>query len=152
MSAVRRMQCAGCSLAGAQCAVRAGSWAEPWVERARRVRSRDVKVTVNGMSVNVAKSDLISVMNRFSKPLKVGNLESQSQIRLLGLTMTDKLSFMPHAVDVISKIAAKLPGIVRMRTWASDKLVKDTAQACLVSHMTYCMEVWAYERRVQVLL
>ena len=108
--------------------------------------------TVNGMSVNTAKSDLISIMNRFSQPLRIGKLESQSQIRLLGLTMTDKLSFMPHAVDVVSKIAAKLPGIVRMRNWASDELVKATAEACLISHMTYCMEVWAYEKRVQTIL
>ena len=58
VSAVGGMQCAGCSLAGAQCAVRAGSWAEPWAERERESKAGvggrgDVnRTTANGMSVN----------------------------------------------------------------------------------------------------
>ena len=108
--------------------------------------------TENGMSVNLAKSDLVSIMNRFSEPLEIGELKSQGKIKLLGLNMTDKMSFLPHALDVISKVAAKLPGIVRMRSWASEELVKSTAESCLVSHISYLLHVYAAERRVQVIL
>ena len=108
--------------------------------------------TANGMSVNVVKSDLLSVMNRFSTPLRIGELTSQGQIKLLGLTMTDKMSFLPHAMDVVSKVAAKLPGIVRMRSWASEELVKATAESCLVSHILYLVHIYAAERRVQTIL
>ena len=106
----------------------------------------------NGMSVNTSKSDLVSVMNRFSTPLRVGNLESQGKLKLLGLTMTDKMSFIPHALDVVSKISSKLPGVVRMRSWASAELIKNTADSVLCSHLNFLIHVWAYEKRVQVIL
>ena len=107
---------------------------------------------VNGMSCNILKSDLLSVLNRFAEPLRVGEVVSQGKIKLLGLTMTDKMSFLPHAQNVINKISGKIPGIVRMRSWASKDLMEKTAFSCLVSHMTFLMQVWAYEHRVQVML
>ena len=93
------------------------------------------------MSINLVKSYLVSIMN-----LEIGELKSQRKIKLLGLTMTDKM------LDVVSKVAAKLPGTMRMSSWASEELLKSTAESCLVSHISYLLHVYAAEKRVQVIL
>ena len=108
--------------------------------------------TVNGHSVNVLKTDLLSVLNRFSEPLQVGEVTSKPEIKLLGLKMTEKMSYLPQAMDVVSKISAKLPGILRMRGWAPLELIKRTAESCLVSHISYLLHCYGGERRVQVIL
>ena len=108
--------------------------------------------TVNGHAVNNLKRETMSIMNRFSEPIKVGEVSSQSQIKLLGLKCTDKMSFYPQAIDVVSKISAKLPGILRMKPWASPELLKRTAHSCLISHMEYLLQCYGGELRVQTLL
>ena len=108
--------------------------------------------TVNGHAVNNLKTETMSIMNRFSEPIKVGEVSSQSQIKLLGLKCTDKMSFYPQAIDVVSKISAKLPGILRMKPWASPELLKRTAHSCLISHMEYLLQCYGGELRVQTLL
>ena len=108
--------------------------------------------TVNGHAVNPSKSELISMMNRFADPVVVGEISSQSEIKLMGLKMSEKMSFYSQAVDVVSKVSAKLPGILRMKAWASPALLKRTADSVLVSHMTYLLQCYGGEHRVQLLL
>ena len=92
------------------------------------------------------------MMNRFSEPVVVGEISSQSEIKLMGLKMSEKMSFYSQAVDVVSKVSAKLPGILRMKAWASPDLLKRTADSVLVSHMTYLLQCYGGEHRVQLLL
>ena len=108
--------------------------------------------TVNGHSVNKTKSELLSVLNRFAEPVVVGDIKSQPQLKLMGLKMSDKMSFYSQAVDVVSKVSSKLPGVMRMKAWASQELVNKTAEACLVSYVTFLLQIWGGETRVQLLL
>ena len=107
---------------------------------------------VNGMAPNRSKSEAISFLNCFSIPVKVGCIESQDSIKLLGLRVTDKLSFMPQAKEVVRKVTAKLPAIERLRSWASRELLIRTADSLLISHFRFLLQIWGGENRVQVLL
>ena len=108
--------------------------------------------TVNGHAVNSEKSELLSVLNRFSEPVVVGNVTSQPELKLLGLKMTDKMSFVPQAKSVVSKVSSKLPGIIRMKEWASPELLKKTAESVLISHITFLLQCYGGEHRVQIIL
>ena len=46
-------------------------------------------------------------MHRFSRPVVVGDVTSQPVIKLLGLRMSHKMSFMPQAQKVNSGINAR---------------------------------------------
>ena len=107
---------------------------------------------VNGMAANAKKTEAISVLNRFSRPIKVGDIESQAEIKLLGLKMSDKMSFLPQAQEVVRKVSAKLPNLLRLKEWASKELLIKTADSVLLSHFNYLLEVFGGETRVQVLL
>ena len=108
--------------------------------------------TVNGHAVNLEKSEILSILNRFSEPVVVGEVSSQQELKLLGLKMSEKMSFVSQAKDVISKVSSKLPGILRMKEWASPELLKKTSESVLLSHFTYLLQCYGGEQRVQILL
>ena len=107
---------------------------------------------VNGMAANRKKTESLSVMNRFSRPVVVGDVTSQPVIKLLGLRMSDKMSFMPQAQEVVRVVAAKLPSVLRLKSWASKEILVNTARSVLLSHFEYLLNIWGGEQRVQVLL
>ena len=108
--------------------------------------------TMNGMSANVQKSDLVSVMNRLAEPLRVGELVSQDSVKLLGLQMSHRMSFVGHAHNVVAAVSGKINSITRMRQWAPEKLVLRTATVCLMSHLLYLIHIYAGEYKVQKIL
>ena len=106
----------------------------------------------NGMSANRKKTEIISLANRFARPVTVGEVKSQAVIKLLGLKMSDKLSFMPQAQEVVRKVTAKLPSLIRLKAWASRDTLVSSAKSILLSHFEYLLEVYGGELRVQTLL
>ena len=66
--------------------------------------------------------------------------------------MTDKMSFLPQAMEVVRKVAAKLPSVVRLKEWASKKLLINTADSLLMSHIRYGLQTYGGESRVLTLL
>ena len=107
---------------------------------------------VNGMAANQSKSEICSLANRFATTVVVAGVKSQNVIKLLGIRMSDKLSFMAQASEVVRKVTNKLPNVVRLREWASKELLIRTADWLLLSHFRYLLNIWAGETRVQVLL
>ena len=108
--------------------------------------------SVNAMAANSKKSEALSVLNRFARPIRIGDIESQSQIKLLGIRMTDRMSFLPQAIEVVRKITDKLPSVLRMKEWASRDLLIRTAQSLLMSHISYNLQTYAGETRVLSML
>ena len=107
---------------------------------------------VQGMAANSSKTELVSLLNRFSRPMVVNEVKSQEIIKLLGIRMSDKLSFMAQAESVCQKISNKLPSVVRLRGWASKDILIKTADSLLGSHIRYLLEIYAGEARVVSLL
>ena len=107
---------------------------------------------VNGMAPNRAKTEALSVLNRFSRPVRVGEIESQKEIKLLGICMTEKMSFLPQALEVVRKVTAKLPSVLRLKEWASRELLVNTATSLLMSHISYGLQTYGGESRVLTLL
>ena len=107
---------------------------------------------VNGMAANSSKSEIISLANRFAAPVIVAGVKSQQVVKLLGLRMDSKLSFMAQAHEVVRKVMNKLPSVVRLREWASKELLIRTADSLLLSHFRYLLNIFAGEHRVQVML
>ena len=108
--------------------------------------------SVQGMAANSKKTEIVSLLNRFTRPIVVNEVKSQEVIKLLGIRMNSKLSFMAQAEEVCRKISNKLPSVVRLRGWASKNLLIKTADSLLGSHIRYLLEIWAGEARVVNLL
>ena len=106
----------------------------------------------NGMAANPSKTEAVSVMNRFCRPVKIGCIESQQVIKLLGVRMSDKMSFLPQAVEVAKRVANKLPSVLRLKEWASRDLLFRTADSLLMSHVGYNLQTYGGETRVLTLL
>ena len=109
--------------------------------------------TVNGLAPNRSKTECLSICNRFATPIQCGEVQSQKEIKLLGVKMTNKLSFMPHALSLVGKVADKLPMIRRLRDWAPLILVKRTTEALILSHIYFALHIYAGgEKRVITIL
>ena len=50
--------------------------------------------SVQGMAANSKKTEIVSLLNRFTRPIVVNEVESQEVIKLLGIRMNNKLSFI----------------------------------------------------------
>ena len=88
---------------------------------------------------------------RFSRPVKVGDVESQKIIKLLGIRMSYKMS-LPQALEVVRKVTAKLPSVLGLKEWASKELLINTADSILMSHIGYGLKTYGGESRVLTLL
>ena len=107
---------------------------------------------VQGMAANAKKTEILDLANRFTRPITVGEVSSQEIIKLLGVRMDRKLSFMAQAREVVKKVSNKLPSVVKLRGWASKEVLIRTADSLLLSHFRYLIEIWGGETRVQSLL
>ena len=113
------------------------------------VSSTDTQEELRALASEMDKQVL--AVNRFSRPVKVGDVESQKIIKLLGIRMSYKMS-LPQALEVVRKVTAKLPSVLGLKEWASKELLINTADSILMSHIGYGLKTYGGESRVLTLL
>ena len=68
-------------------------------------------------------------------------------VKLLGVTVHNKLSFEPHLNLVCKKVSQKLHGLARVSKFISKKKLRIIMKAVIMSQLSYCPLVWMCHSR-----
>ena len=102
----------------------------------------------NYLKANSGKSH---VMLRIDNKLKInvkGSLISNEKIvKLLGVTVDNKLSFEPHLNLVSKKVCEKLHALARVSKFISKKKLRVIMKTFIMSQFSYCPLVWMCHSR-----
>ena len=81
----------------------------------------------------------ITINNNFVK--------STSQVKLLGITIDQNLTFLPHITEICKKANIKTKALLRIRNNLSDKQAKMLYNAFIFSNINYCPLVWMFTNK-----
>lgn len=71
-------------------------------------------------------------------------IRSSEEVKLLGVTIDRRLSFLPHIQNICGRILAKTRALMRVRSYLSQKQADLLFFSHLMSPLTYCPLVWMF--------
>ena len=71
-------------------------------------------------------------------------VKSRREVKLLGITIDDKLSFTTHTENVCSAASNLLRALARISKFLSFEQAKRLSEACIISTFTYCPFIWMF--------
>ena len=112
----------------------------------------DLKVALksfkdNQMMANPGKSQfMILWKNTINKSIVINNktIESSKSVKLLGLTIDNKLNFGIHINNISKEASAKVKGLERIRSRLNLSQAKILYNSFILSQFNYCCLVWMF--------
>ena len=71
-------------------------------------------------------------------------VKSRSEVKLLGITIDDKLLFTTHIENLCSTASNRLQVLARIRKFTSFLQAKHLSEVYIMSTFTYCPLIWMY--------
>ena len=101
----------------------------------------------NYMKSNDDKCKLITTKEHTS--VKIGNdiIKSSNSVKLLGITIDNKLNFKEHLTNICKKVSNKLHGLARVSNYMSTHTLRIITKAFIESQFQYCPLVWMFHSR-----
>ena len=102
----------------------------------------------NGLLLNASKSTSMlmsrneSTLDNFSFTLCNDNISISNSIKLLGVTIDNKLNFNEHIADIIRKVSNQLQVMKRHKRLIPEKAKIILYKAYFLPHLNYCSLVW----------
>ena len=74
-------------------------------------------------------------------------ISNSSEVKLLGVILDNKLSFLPHIKDICSKATRKTKALLRIRNYLNDKTAKLLCNSFILSNFNYCPLIWMFSNK-----
>ena len=71
-------------------------------------------------------------------------VKSRSEVKLLAITIDNKLSFTIHIENLCSTASNRFRELAKIRKFISFEQAKCLSQAYIISTFTYCLLIWIY--------
>ena len=103
---------------------------------------------VNYLKANCGKSHvMLTANNKLKINVKSSPISNEKIVKLLGVTVDNKLSFEPHLNLVCKKVSQKLHVLARVSKFISKKKLRVIMKAFIMSQFSYCPLVWMCHSR-----
>ena len=102
----------------------------------------------NEMKSNTDKCHLIIVNNQ-DKSIKIGKdvITSETRVKLLGVTIDNKLNFNEHVDNICKKASNKLHALARIAKYLSPEKLRILMKTFIESQFNYCPLTWMFHSR-----
>ena len=102
----------------------------------------------NCLKTNSGKSHvMLTTNNKLKINVKSSPISNEKIVKLLGVTVDNKLSFEPHLNLVCKKVSQKLHALARVSKFISKKKLRVIMKAFIMSQFSYCPLVWMCHSR-----
>ena len=103
---------------------------------------------VNEMKSNSGKCHLIIVNNQDNN-IKIGNdiITSKTSVKLLGVTIDNKLNFNEHVDNICKKANNKLHALARIAKYLNPDKLRILMKTFIESQFNYCPLIWMFHSR-----
>ena len=71
-------------------------------------------------------------------------IKSTNQVKLLGITIDDKLNFLPHIRETCKKVNRNSRALIRLRRYLSIEKTHLLCNAYILSNFNYCPLIWSF--------
>ena len=123
-------------------------------EEATQKLSADTHLVLNWFRINsmVANPSKFQIMflgsnidnNEITFMVEHKKVRSKTEVKLLGITIDDKLSFNKHISNLCSTASNRLPALARIRKFLSLEQAKRLSEAYIMSTFKYCPLIWMF--------
>ena len=105
--------------------------------------------TINSMVANPGKFQIMFLGSNIDNTkitfmIENKRVKSRSEVKLLGITIDDKLSFTTHIENLCSAASNCSLALARIRKFISFEQAKRLSEAYIMSTFTYCPLIWMY--------
>ena len=90
---------------------------------------------------------MLTTDNKLKINVKDSPISNGKIVKLLGVTIDNKLSFESHLKLVCKKVSQKFHTLVRISKFISKKKLRVIMKAFIMSHFSYCPLVWMCHSR-----
>ena len=103
---------------------------------------------INEMKSNSDKCHLI-IANETNMEAKIGNdtIKGTDSVKLLGITIDNKLKFSEHVSNLCKKANQKLHALARVSTFMNKKKLRMIMKSFIMSQFNYCPLIWMFHSR-----
>ena len=126
---------------------------EDSVEKLLETLERETNILLDSFKCNEMKSNpdkchLIIVINQ-DNDIKIGNdvITSGNSVKLLGVTIDNKLNFNEHVDNICKKANNKLQALARIAKYLSPDKLRIIMKTFIESQINYCPLIWMFHSR-----
>ena len=103
----------------------------------------------NYLVMNADKCNLLVTKHHDNVSVKVGNeiVKGKAHVKLLGITIDNKLDFTEHVSNVCKKVSTKLHALARISNYMSTDKLRMILKAFIESQFSYCPLIWMFHSR-----
>ena len=103
----------------------------------------------NYLVMNAAKSHLLVTKHDDNVFIEVDNqvIESTKTVKLLGITIDNRLNFTEHVAKICKKASIKLHALARISNFMNPHKLRILVKAFFESQFSYCPLVWMFHSR-----
>ena len=127
--------------------------AEDSVEKLLETLERETNIVIEWFKVNEMKSNSdkchLIIVNNQDNNIKIGNdiITSKTSVKLLGVTIDNKLNFNEHVDNICKKANNKLHALARIAKYLNPDKLRILMKTFIESQFNYCPLIWMFHSR-----